>query len=194
MCIVSTVANRKLTLSPQFYDDDCYQTTIGSTIYYQPTTEEEGYINVLNADVFYPLSVVTRVYTAYRLDDTVEWICDVIKEKCPETWEWNNFDKNDNKCHANYKALPLVEGETSAIDGKSLGCKILHAVFASENPNHCAHTSFVKQEDPNGNIKCQKSGGVLPEEIFTPEMLGFFNYVGMNLFGYDELLFKDTCA
>ena len=105
-------------------------------------------------------------------------------------WIWNNFDKNGNKCKANYLSLPVAGGQLATIDGKSLGCKLLHGTFVALNPFHCTHTSFRKQEDTEGVLKCQKSKVTTPKDIFTNDMLGSFATVGENVYGYDaDLLF-----
>jgi hypothetical protein len=71
-------------------------------------------------------------------------------------------------CESRLAALPTTEGTTQYIDGDVQGCRFLHAVFAEHNPTtHCFHLSFEPMTDPMGNIKCQKSKGTSPTELFT---------------------------
>jgi hypothetical protein len=84
-----------------------------------------------------------------------------------------------------------VEGDLSAIDGKSLGCKMLHASFVPENDSHCAHVSFKKQKDNNGLVKCQKTKETAPESLFTQDMLDYFANVAVNKYGFDPELLYD---
>ena len=43
------------------------------------------------------------------------------------------------------------------IDGKSQGCRFLHAVFAAENEAHCPHISLIPIKDINDKTVCQES-------------------------------------
>lgn len=187
-CIVTLAAHRRIALPSEFYDDECYRLMAGTTINYVATTAENEYIDVVQANIFYPSIFLEAFFGNVKEDATIEWLCGTIETYCPSIWEANNFDKNVQKCMNNYKTLPRAEGDLAAIDGKSLGCKILHGTFVPLNPFHCAHTSFVKQKDPSGEIKCQKSKHVQPEDLFSDTELDFFFDVGVEQFGLGATL------
>jgi len=61
----------------------------------------------------------------------------------------------------------LTEGY---VDGNSQGCRLVHSVFAQENPEqHCAHIAINSTMDPSGKIKCQSSSFTSPSDFFTDE-------------------------
>ena len=96
------------------------------------------------------------------------------------------------KCLKRLSNLPLKEGEDNWIDGNSRGCRYLHAVFARTNQFHCAHVSFIPAEDSKGDIKCQTSANMLPEEFFTQtEINSLYDLCGTQTsLGLDQ----DTCV
>lgn len=190
-CILTVVGNRHAALSSQFYDNQCIFTSVGSTFHFVPTDANSGWISVKEANVWFPENFLEFIFETLIPENTVEWLCDLIEDSCPDTWAHNNFGNNNNKCKANYHALPKTETDRFAVTGKSLGCKVLHATFAKTNEAHCAHTSFKKQEDPKGQIKCQKVSGVTPEDVFSQGELAFFAHVAENLFGYDAVKLSD---
>ena len=101
--------------------------------------------------------------------NTSKYICGVMNGPCADIIDV------PSDCEEQLLALPGTEGQQSFIDGKSQGCRSLHAVFASTNPdNHCAHLSFTPVEDPHGNIKCQTSKGTLASSLFTESELQTF--------------------
>ena len=61
----------------------------------------------------------------------------------------------------------------------------MHAVFAAENANHCAHISFKPIADPKGKGKCQVSKQVPVSDLFSDDDLATFA-----AFAVDELGFK----
>jgi len=62
------------------------------------------------------------------------------------------------------------------VDGNSQGCRLVHSVFAQENPEqHCAHIAIDATVDPSGQIKCQKSSFTLPSDLFTDEEFKLFD-------------------
>ena len=69
-------------------------------------------------------------------------------------------------------------GDGGYLDGNTKGCRILHSAFAETNDKHCPHLSFVPEEDYLGRVKCQSSGGVQPEDLFSDQELTFFQKYG----------------
>ena len=98
-------------------------------------------------------------------DPTRKYVCEqVMAGPCQSQLEITDV----TACKATLQALPTLEGENNHFDGNSQGCRALHAAFAETNPTqHCAHLSFPPLADPQGNIKCQTSAGVLPTDLFS---------------------------
>ena len=89
-------------------------------------------------------------------------------------------------CLETLNALPFADdGALTYIDGNTKGCRILHAVFAKTNPDHCPHISFEADEDVNDLVKCNESKRTLPTDLFTEEQLGLFTYAS-NLLGLGD--------
>jgi len=96
-------------------------------------------------------------------DGVRDFICGV-SEACPGT----NVGMDRQECLRQLNDLPnLSDGQT--FDGKDYGCRVLHAAFAKNNENHCAHISFEPQEDPDGNIKCQQNKGLDKFDFFDKQ-------------------------
>lgn len=102
------------------------------------------------------------------------------KQKQPER-------KDIAKCLADFNALPVDDSSETLnyIDGNSRGCRIIHAYFASTNPDHCPHISFEADEDVNGLVKCNKSKLAPLTDIFSEMELGLFMFAS-TLLGLGE--------
>ena len=78
-------------------------------------------------------------------------------DNCSDTAAFNNLTSSE-ECIEKFNAIPTVfTGTNHGFDGYDKGCRLLHAAFAIENPDHCAHVSFAPMADPKGRIKCQAS-------------------------------------
>eukprot|EP00656_Telonema_subtile_P048721 TRINITY_DN5880_c0_g1_i2.p1 TRINITY_DN5880_c0_g1~~TRINITY_DN5880_c0_g1_i2.p1 ORF type:complete len:385 (+),score=49.41 TRINITY_DN5880_c0_g1_i2:182-1336(+) len=84
------------------------------------------------------------------------FVCGALRGSCTSTWEANGRP-SDDECVARLDALPVTTGVFAHVDGNTSGCRLLHAVFADSNPDHCNHISFTPRSDPKGRIKCQTS-------------------------------------
>jgi hypothetical protein len=118
--------------------------------------------------------------------NTRQYICGVINGVCASTL---NIPENASNltCEEQLQTLPSTEGQYY-VDGKSSGCRALHAVFAATNPvNHCAHLSFAPLADPQGNIKCQSSKGKLPSSLFTENELQIYQDFAVSV-GIDPVI------
>jgi len=122
----------------------------------------EAYIP--NINVYYEQDFLNFFFgTVLNNDSTRNYICEVSEKSCPST----NEGMSRQDCVDELESLPALSD--GAFDGHDYGCRVLHAVFAETNPNHCAHISFEPQEDPNGHVKCQESKMVDPFTLFDPE-------------------------
>jgi hypothetical protein len=132
---------------------------------------EQRYISRIN--VYYTNDFL-RIYFDKFLnsDKTRTFVCNVMEGPCMSIL---NTTYDNTTCTAILKDLPTADGTDYYIDGKSQGCRALHAVFANTNPiNHCAHLSYTPLQDPAGNIKCQISKNKLPSELFTEQDFQLF--------------------
>ena len=89
-------------------------------------------------------------------EDVGRFICDdIMQQRCPDVWAGNSERFTDvRSCMDHFLDSSLTDTRGGMI-GNSAGCRMLHAAFARDNPNHCAHVSFAPMADPNSKIKCQ---------------------------------------
>ena len=147
---------------------------------------QQRYIKRIN--IFYTEDFLRILFDVFlNSANTRQFICDVVNGPCAITLNVNANASSNLTCEEQLLTLPSTEGKYY-IDGKSRGCRALHAVFAATNPdNHCAHLSYTPLEDPHGNIKCQKSKGTLPSSLFTERELQMFKDFAISV-GVDPLL------
>lgn len=125
---------------------------------------KKGYFTRLN--VFYPVDFL-RVFFEVGLDsdNTRSYVCDVMdSEKCDAIVD------STGDCEGALASLPTLEGPSNHFDGNSQGCRVLHAAFASTNPDpnqHCPHISFAKIPDARDRFKCQDTSSTPPSDLFT---------------------------
>jgi hypothetical protein len=146
---------------------------------------EERYIKRIN--VFFTDDFL-RIYFDVFLNsaNTRQYVCGIINGVCASTLDIPENVSNLT-CEEQLQTLPSTEGQYY-FDGKSSGCRALHAVFAATNPlNHCAHLSFAPLADPHGNIKCQSSKGKLPSSLFTESELQMFQDFAVSV-GIDPVI------
>jgi hypothetical protein len=146
---------------------------------------EERYIKRIN--VFFTDDFLRIIFDLFlNSANTRQFVCGVANGPCSSTL---NITANASNltCEEQLLTLPSADG-LYYVDGKSQGCRALHAAFAATNPvNHCAHLSYAPLEDPHGNIKCQTSKGTLPSSLFTERELQMFNDFATSL-GIDPVL------
>ena len=125
---------------------------------------EERYFSRVN--VFYTNDFLSLFFgVALNSEATRQYVCEQVMGG-PCAAELNTT--NTTVCISTLQELPTAQGTNQYIDGKSQGCRALHAVFAFANPKqHCAHLSFTPLADPSGNVKCQTSQGTSPSDLFT---------------------------
>ena len=96
-----------------------------------------------------------------------------MRDACPDVWAANELT-NLGACEAKLAALPLADGDMFYVDGNTKSCRKVHAVFAANNSNHCAHLSFKPMADPKGKFKCQESAQVPVSDLFSDDELATF--------------------
>ncbi len=107
-----------------------------------------------------------------------------MKSGCSDTFYEKNCYDEVQQCIDDQMALPGTEGDR--LDGRSLGCRTLHASFAAVNEEHCPHISFVPEYDVDCFLKCQKSANNSLADAFHPTELAFFKQYGISSLGIGE--------
>lgn len=132
--------------------------------------------NLAKIDVYYTTAFLEFFFaTALNTDKTRGFVCDIMETTgCQDIYQLNG-NQTKEECIESLNNLTVADGELLYIDGKSQGCRNLHAVFAGTNPSHCPHISFEPTPDQNGKIKCQTSQEISVESMFSPEEIGFFS-------------------
>jgi len=128
-----------------------------------------------------PQNKVTTIYIYYTeaylyaffglldTDKNLQYICDILTG--PSCADVNELDGNLSTKKCMKKKLESFQCQKvgAYVDSNTRGCRALHAVFAEDNPTHCAHISLAPVEDVNGKIKCQESEGILPSDLFSED-------------------------
>lgn len=146
--------------------------------------DRDGRIYIRKLHFFYDVNFLLSAYAgAWNNDGVRGFVCDVLQQNCTGAWMRSGLESRE-QCVQVMGMLPTVEGPIGYINGKSQGCRYLHAAFAYRNPHdHCAHVSLAPREDPKGRIRCQfghwtgHNFGEQSEPRLVPE----------DLFGADEL-------
>lgn len=141
------------------------------------TTTHTTYPEILRTQAYLPpavveysLSTVTHEPTSGTTPPMYDFICtEVLAQACRQ--QDDNFTAPDySSCVDRLHQLPVTEGPLAAIDGNSLGCRVVHAIFARTNPEqHCAHVALDPTPDAKGNIKCQQTEGRSVDELAFSE-------------------------
>jgi hypothetical protein len=106
-----------------------------------------GYVSKVNV-CFAPdfLRVVFDV--AFNANNTRRFLCrEVMSVACGHILN-QTIASASPQCEAALQALPTTEGAWNHFDGNSSGCRVMHGVFAQNNPVHCPHLSFTPMLDP----------------------------------------------
>jgi hypothetical protein len=113
---------------------------------------------ISHVEVFFPLAFLDFYFgSALNTDGVRKYVCEVMRDSCPATWEANGYDSTGfARCVDDLESLSMSD-PPPYVDGKSQGCRFLHAVFAAEDEMHCPHISFVPAVDVDGKEKCQTS-------------------------------------
>ena len=142
-------------------------------------------ILITRMDLYTPrgFSAISRA----QADPTMipSFFCETILfDKCNDIWNANfpntpSYPTNplDNPCLGALARLPPFDGDLTvgAIDGNSLGCRILHGSFAITNEFHCPHISFAQIPDAAGQTKCRTSALETVEDYFTADELDYMD-------------------
>jgi len=173
ICQVLLLSNSIYKFAPKVARATTYNITSMSMINYDP---RENYIA---SYVFHlPELLMDDLFgITMATDRTLKYVCDIAKS-CTETWAFNERvisyaltqltakdissaaklggDNETAACMRLLQSQPIVT-DGHRIDGNSQSCRALHSQLATRQTKHCAHISFLPQEDSGGAIKCQHS-------------------------------------
>ena len=169
-CVMLAIYHSQFSMDPSYTSSNVtFRMEYMFKIYYD---FGDNYISRIN--VFFSESLLGTIFNDFlNSDKTRQFVCDTMTgPTCAPI-----ISAPDN-CIATLQALPITE-EGMHVDGKSQGCRILHAVFASVNDVHCPHISFAPQQDVHGKIKCQTKGDIQPEDLFTANEITKFFDIGL---------------
>jgi hypothetical protein len=141
---------------------DVFEIPVLTKLYYDAV---ENYVTEVRAN--YLDGFLKYFFETLSGPDGVDFVCGVMDE-CDLGVD------TSGPCQERLGDLPVFT-DGDKIDGNSIGCRILHAVFASENNDHCPHISFEPMEDVNGFIKCQNSKLIDVNDLFTEEEIDAFH-------------------
>ena len=127
---------------------------------------DEMYIPAVH--VHFPTTFIRPFMSALASPAGRRYVCRTMEESCPSTWAANGFD-SAAACVAELSTRNETDGPWAHFDADTQGCRLLHAVFANENSDHCAHISLTPMADPNGVTKCHVSSGYSPMDMFSED-------------------------
>eukprot|EP00568_Trieres_chinensis_P001629 CAMPEP_0183299666 /NCGR_PEP_ID=MMETSP0160_2-20130417/6337_1 /TAXON_ID=2839 ORGANISM="Odontella Sinensis, Strain Grunow 1884" /NCGR_SAMPLE_ID=MMETSP0160_2 /ASSEMBLY_ACC=CAM_ASM_000250 /LENGTH=240 /DNA_ID=CAMNT_0025461951 /DNA_START=45 /DNA_END=764 /DNA_ORIENTATION=- len=99
---------------------------------------------IVKTHIYYKIDFLGYYFgTVVNTKQTREYICETMKEDCPETFALNGKMKK-KKCMKRLKKLPILTNGIYA-DGNDRGCRSLHTAMVKFDKNHCPHISFEPQ-------------------------------------------------
>jgi hypothetical protein len=137
-------------------------------------------ITMNRVELNYPSGFMEYLFgTLLRTQAMAEEICTIQRTHCFDQFKLENcYDPvSIDECVNDVLSLPGVE-DGGFIDGKSMGCRVLHQSFVPVNAAHCPHISFIPKYDENCFLKCQESKKKFAEDFFLEEELQFFAAYG----------------
>lgn len=149
-------------------------------------------INVKNIHVYYPPGSIEFLFeTIFDGGALARRVCNIMESSCSDTFYTKNGYSEVDECVSDLMVLP--RSDSGDINGKSLGCRVLHAEFAAENDKHCPHISFLPEYDEKCILKCQESDNNAVEDIFHPfELALFSNFAEASGFGPSQFVYPST--
>jgi hypothetical protein len=164
-CILLAISHSQYSLDPNYTSSNItFRAPIIYKVYYDFGGNFISRMNLFFSEAFWDTFFDKFLGT----DPTRQYVCDTMTGPiCGDTIP------DHNNCVATLQGLPTVQ-DHGHVDGKSQGCRALHAVLASFSNQHCPHLSFVPQVDVHGKIKCQTVGTIQPEDLFTADEITKF--------------------
>jgi len=167
-CVVMNKFHGRIQMS-EMVGNELFETAFMITLDWRFDDQKIGVTNV-----FWDSSFLGYLFSALLSTPAVDnFVCQTMRDSCSDVWAANDLTSL-GECEAKLAALPLAEGDELYFDGNTKSCRKLHAVFAAQNSNHCAHLSFKPMADPKGKFKCQESAQVPISALFSDDELATF--------------------
>jgi len=181
-CVVSAASVNSMAVKEEYSSvegDPSVDSIVGFRISFTITSPELSTINISNIHLYYPPGFIQYMFDDVLGGEAVaRRTCNILETTCSDTfYEKNCYDKVD-ECVNDVMTLPRTDGGN--IDGKTFGCRTLHADFASVNDKHCPHISFLPEYDVNCFLKCQETANNVLADAFHPIELGFYKSVAVS--------------
>jgi len=167
---ISSATTKPNKLNPQGV---CFEWVTGLTLHY--TINPTFLMKKLN--LFFPIATTKAVFDSFDADDVRDSVCNIMESNCTKTLQSNNLTVDG--CKDAYDKLNMTDN--GYLDSNTKGCRILHSTFVPINTGHCPHLSFAELVDEKGMIKCQKSKGRKPSDLFSPQELENIRTKGQDL-------------
>lgn len=133
-------------------------------------------ILVNRMDIYTPQGMLGYLFAPTQGIQFATHVCETMQTSCTSTFKNNCYTTTPSKdiesCIAELLSL-APHDDVGRLDGKSFGCRVLHAGLAKSNDKHCPHISFDPEYDYKCHVKCQKSKEINNEDMFHPIELGF---------------------
>jgi len=203
-CVATISQKRRLTVNPAYSmngNEICIDVPSGAVLIYtprfDPSTSLPTGILVKTHKVYFPKTASKELIEVLDPLPFARFVCNILLNECAD------FLPGEGKrrgCEKQLLSLPVSdEGTLNYLDGDSQGCRMIHASLAKRDRLHCPHITFAAEPDVHGDIKCAKSKGMLPTDLFAQWQLDLFEMSAIGGFGFDnngELveIFSDGCT
>jgi len=161
-----------MTMNDELTDGGYFEYGYLVNVYYSIGTN-----NLPRVDIYYTPEFLVEFFGRLTTNEVDEFVCDVLTgPPCAGTDvpEKNGYfpsksgKKSTRKCNRELSNLPDYTGDVYS-DGNTQACRMLHAVFAENNPDHCPHVSLAEVADKNGDFKCQVSEDIQVSDLFSTD-------------------------
>lgn len=181
-CVISFATVNSMAVKEEYSSvegDPSADTIVGYRVSFTITSPDLSTVNISNIHLYYPPGFLQFLFDDVLGGEAVaRRTCNILETACSDTfYEKNCYNKVD-ECFNDVMTLPRTDGDN--IDGKTMGCRTLHADFASVNDKHCPHISFLPEYDVNCFLKCQETANNVLADVFHPMELGLYKSVAVS--------------
>lgn len=183
-CVISFAAVNSMAVKEEYSSvegDPSVDSIVGFRVSFTIDSPDLSTINISNIHLYYPPGFLQFLFNDVLVGEAVaRRTCNILETACSDTFYKKNCYNKVDECVNDVMTLPGTDGD-NMIDGKTAGCRILHAEFASLNDKHCPHLSFIPEYDEKCFLKCQETANNVLADAFHPMELGFFKSVAVSV-------------